>query len=335
MKAAILYKTDDHVDCDRTNIREQIEDILDDPNNLQFKEYSDDTTMFSMIHEALGKPMVGVTACNIWENKNTIYAGYFIDITELIDHESVKDESEEKMVQNIQKFHKNIKLNMFGSQLSSQHVTGNFVIVKKKLSYVIDNNNIKTDTSHDTLTRNELIDVFESIFVKEGIAINPDGSMKSYRYIMNPMEHLMMTDPKYAEHYIYHEYEVYTHVMMVIVDTREITGSQNKIGSFLTGKPVNGTIFVATYKKPEYDENPPYVGLSIDRLKSILALRQRSTTLTTGMARSEREYVNFEKLLELENTKHADKPLLELNEISGELLNLNVQTNLSPMTENL
>lgn len=326
MKAAILYKTDDHIDCDRTNIREQIEDILDDPNNLQFKEYSDDASMFSLIHTALGKPTVGVTACNIWENKDTIYAGYFIDITETIDHASMKDDSEEKMVQNIQKIHKNIKLNLFGSQLTSQHVTGNLVIVKKKLSYVVDNNNIKTNTTHDTLSRNELMDVFESIFVKEGVAIDASGDMKPYRYIMNPMEHLMLTDAKYAEHYIYHEYEVYTHVMIIIVDTRETNGPRNNIGSFLAGKPVNGTIFVAMYKKPEYDESPPYVGLSVDRLKLILSLRQRSTTLTTGMSRSEREYVNFEKLLELENKKHAAKPLLELGEITGELLNLNNKT---------
>ena len=186
MNAAILYKTDDHLDCDRTNIREQIEDILDDPMNFQFMEYSDDdTNMFSMIHDALGKPSVGVTACNIWENLNTIYVGYFIDIIETIDNTTIKDESEKKMVQNIQNAHKTIKLNMFGSQVSSQHVTGNLVIVKKKLSYIVDNNNIKTDTVRDTLTRNELIDVFERIFIKDGIAINPDGSMKPYQYIMS------------------------------------------------------------------------------------------------------------------------------------------------------
>jgi len=326
MKAAILYKTEERIDCDRINIREQIEDILDDPENLQFKEFSDDNSMFSMIHDALGKPNVGVTACNIWENKNTIYAGYFVDIIELIDHGSVKDDSEEKMMQNIKNIHKNIKLNMFASQLSSQHVTGNFVIVKKNLSYVIDNNNVKTDTTHDTLTHSELIDVFENIFIKDGIVINPDGSMSSYQYIMNPLEHLMLTDAQYAEHYIYHEYEVYTHVIMVIVDTREIQGIRNHIGSFLTGKPVNGTIFVAMYKKPEYNENPPYIGLTVDRLQSILSLRQRSTTITTGMTNSDREYVNFEKLLELENIKHADKPLLDLSEITGQLLNMNVST---------
>lgn len=325
MKAAIFYKTEDHIDCDKTNIREQIEDIFDDPSNLQFKEYSDEHDMFALIHEALGKPTVGVTACNIWENKNTVYAGYFIDITEMIDHSSIKDDSEEKMVKAIEEAHKRVKLNLFGSQVTSQHVTGNLVVIKKTLSYTVEKNNIKTNTKPDTLTRNELMDIFENVFVKNGIAVSSEGDMKTYQYIMNPMEHLMLTDSKYAEHYVYHEYEVYTHVMMIIVDTREVNGKRNKIGSLLAGRPVNGTVFVAMYKKPDFNEHPPYVSLGMERLILILALRSRSPSLTTGMSNSEREYVNFDKLLELENVKHSDKPLLDISELSGALLNLEIQ----------
>ena len=46
MKAAILYKTDEIVDYNRTNIREQIDEILDDPNIFQMKEFTDDESMF-------------------------------------------------------------------------------------------------------------------------------------------------------------------------------------------------------------------------------------------------------------------------------------------------
>jgi hypothetical protein len=141
---------------------------------------------------------------------------------------------------------------------------------------------------------------------------------------MNPMEHLILSDPKYAENYIYHEYEIYTHIMMLIVDTREIHGKINKIGSFLAGRPVNGTVFVAIYKKPDYNENPPYIGLSVHQLINIISLRQRSAGLTTGMSVSEKEYVNFDKLIELENIKHKNMPLLTIGEIKGESLNLNI-----------
>jgi hypothetical protein len=335
MKAAILYKTDEHLDCDRINIREQIEDILDDPNNFQLKDFSDETSMFELIHTMLDKPIVGVTACNIWENKNSLYAGYFIDITEIINKNilsadqtnktnlETQNESEDILKDKIEQIHKNTKLNLFGSQVTSHHVTGNLVIIKKDLSYKIINNNIKTDTLPCSLSKTELVDVIENIFVKKGIAINVDGSMDYYQYIMNPLEHLMLSDPDYAKHYVYHEYEIYTHVLMIIADTREINTKINSIGSFLAGSPVNGTVFIAMYKKPEYNENPPYVSLMIEILNNILSIRRRSTSLTTGMSRSDREYINFEKLLELENIKHIDKPLLDISQITGPLLNLN------------
>ena len=305
MLATILYKTDAHLDCDRTNIREQIEDILEDLDNFEFKEFSNEENMFSMIHLALGKPIHGVTVCNIWENKNTLYEGYFIDITE--DQLSVHD---------------NINMNMFGSQLTAQHVTGNLVIVKKKLCYTVENNNVKTFTEPDSIYRTELIDMMESIFIKDGIVIDPCGTMNIYKYIMNPLEHIMLSDAQYADHYIYHEYEIYTHIMIIIADTREVNGTPNHIASFLAGKPVNGTVFVATYKKPDYNENPPYISLTLDRLKKILAIRQKSSSLTTGMSSTDKEYINFEKILELEYNKHSNKPSLLLSEITGTLLNL-------------
>ena len=318
MKAAILYKTDEQLDCNRINIREQIEDILDDPSNFQLKDFSDETSMFELIHTMLGKPLVGVTACNIWENKNSLFAGYFIDITELINKDILalnkdQNDSEDVVKQKIDKIHKDTKLNLFGSQITSHHVTGNLIIIKKDLSYTINNNNIKSDTIPCSLSKIELIDMIETIFVKKGIVCNVDGSMDYYQYIMNPLEHLMLSDPDYAEHYVYHEYELYTHVLLIIVDTREINTKINNIGSFLAGHPVNGTIFIAMYKKPEFNENPPYISLTIEILNNILSIRRRSTALTTGMSRSEREYINFEKLLELENIKHIDKPLLDIS----------------------
>jgi len=321
MNAVIIFKTDECIDCDKTNIREQIEDLFDDPNIFQMKEFNDDNSMFELIHKALGKPTVGVTASNIWENKDTIFAGYFIDLIETIDLDSLKDDDEEKMSKKIKEAQKKIQLNVFGSQITSHSVTGNLVIIKKNLSYTTSGNNIKTNTTSSTISPTELLDVLENIFIKEGVVINADGSMSTYKYIMNPVEHLMLTDSNYTENCVCHEYEVYTHVMIVTADTRQINGELNKIATLLTGKPVNGTVFVAMYKKPDYNENPPYVGLSIERLKKILAIRQKSASLTTGMAISEKEYANFDNILELEIEKHSDKPNLLVNEITGELLN--------------
>ena len=309
MELAIIYKNDESINFDNINIREQIDDILD--TNIKFEEFSTEEEMFTLIHNALNNPSVGVTVSNIWEDIDTIYAGYFIDIAEIIDY---NDENKSK----------NIQLNVIGSQITSQHVTSNLVIVKKKLSYDIVDNNIKSSIKPDNLTYNQLLDTLEKVFIKEGIAIDPDDSMRIYKYITNPLEHLMLTDPKYMEHYIYHEYEVYNHVLIIIVDLREKHGKYNQIASYLSGRPCNGTVFIGIYKKPDSKDNPLYSSLSINILNKILTIRKKSTSLTTGMSPSENEYVNFEKLLDEEIKKHYFKPDVI---ISGPLLNLDIDIN--------
>lgn len=325
MKALILRLTDDRIDCDKTNIREQIEDILDDPNNVQFKEFTDENSMFNLIYTALGKHRVGVTASNIWENKDFLYAGYFIDMIDMIDHNSVHNEDEEIMLKNLKEAQKKINVHMFGSQITSQHVVSNLVIIKQKLSYTINDNNIKTKTTPMTINSlAEIINIFELLFKKEGLVIKTDGSIHSYTYIMNPIEHLMLTDNDYEKHYVYHEYEVYTHVIMIVADTREINGGLNETATLLAGNPVNGDVFVALYRKPEYNENPPYISLNKDRLSDILAIRQKSASLTTNFnnVSTEKEYINFEKLLELEKKKHEHLSTLSVSEMKGQLLNV-------------
>jgi len=324
MKAFILQLTDERIDCDKTNIREQIEDILDDPNIAQFKEFTDNNSMYNLIYTSLGSHNVGVTACNIWECKDFLYSGYFIDMVDIIDNSSIKDDDDEETVlKNIKEAQKKIKVNMLGSQITSQHVVSNLVIIKQKLSYTITDNNIKTDTTPMTINSlKELVYVFESLFVKEGLVIKTDGSIQSYTYIMNPLENMILSDTNYASNYVYHEYEVYTCVMMIITDTREVNGVLNETATLLAGKPANGDVFVALYRKPEYNENPPYVSVTKNLIQSILNIRKRSVSLTTGMNREEREYINFEKILELEQRKHEQLPIRLVTEIQGELLNM-------------
>jgi hypothetical protein len=129
-----------------------------------------------------------------------------------------------------------------------------------------------------------------------------------------------MTDKEYEKHYVYHEYEIYTHVMIIIVDVRT-TNTLNKIATYLAGRPVHGTVFIAMYRKPEYDEHPPYVSITQDILKQILSIRKKCTSLTTGVQRSDKEYINFEKLLELEINKHKELEDVDISKITGDSLN--------------
>lgn len=321
MKAIILKKTDEQIDCDKTNINQQIEDFFDDPNNYDVKEFTDDTSMFQIIYDSLGTPSVGVTACNIWENRDIVYVGYFIDIAEVLNY-GTSDDSEEKILDKINEAYAQTKLNNFGSQLTAQHVTSNLIIVKNKLSYEINDNNVKTTMKPVSLSIEDLKDIIEITFIKNGLVIDINGDISEYKYIMNPIEHLMLTDKDFKDNYIYHEFEVYTHVMMVIVDVRENkNGSINEYASMLAGQIVKGRVFIAMYKKPEYNETPPYASINLERLKKIYKIRKISPTLTTGMSRSEREYINFDKILELECDKHKDKQELSISDLKGNCLN--------------
>jgi hypothetical protein len=323
MKAIVLYKTDIQIDCDKTNIREQIDDIFDDASNYDIKEFSNNDEMFQLIFDGLGKPKVGVTACNVLETRDTVIAGYFIDIAETLNYGTPED-SEEIILSKMKETYDNEHLNMFGSQITAQHVTGNLVIVKNRLVYEVKDNNVKTSMEPLTITVDELKDAIESKFLKSGLVVDTNGETSVYKYIMNPMEHLILSDKDYKDHYIYHEYEVYTHVMMIITDVREANKSNdniNETASFLAGGLAKGRVFIAMYKKPDYSETPAYANLNIERLKKILEIRKVSTDLTTGMSCSDKEYINFDKILELEWAKHKDKPTVTLDSLKGECIN--------------
>lgn len=329
MKGIVIFNNDEQINCDKTNIREQIENIFDDPNVVGFCDFTDEMSMMGAIHRVLGEPDVGITGCNIYETRDVLYAAYFIDMTERIDYSKIQsnpnlDENErnEDIVRQIKEQQKDIKINMFGSQITSQHVTSNMIIIKHKLDYEISGTNIKTVTFPSSInSMSEIMDVFENILVKTGYIIKTDGTIQPYQYIMNPIEHIIMADSKYEEHYTYHEFEIYTHITMIVVDKRMLNHDLNIIGTYLAGHPVNGDIHVAFYRKPEYDEHPPYVTIKRERLQDIIEIRKRSPSSTSGMQNTEKEYINFEKIIELEFSKHSSKPCIDVSKIQGESLN--------------
>lgn len=315
MKGFVIYLTEDSIETNRTNIRDQIIDIFDDPNNINMITFNDELDMYKIIQKEL-KGATGVTAYNLWEDKDHLYAGYFVDAIDLID---MTEQDEKK----IEESRKKIKLNQFASQISNQTVASSMVIVKKRLTYQIENNNVKTISVPETInSMNELIDMIESIVIKEGVVVKTDGTLETYKYIANPLEHFMLTDSRYAEHYIYHEYEVYTHVIMIIVDVEKSNDKLNSKATLLAGNPVYGDVFVGMYKKSDYNESVPYVNLSIEVFKKILDIRSKSTDLTTNKTKSDNEYINFEKLLEIENAKHQQMINKNAEDIKGVSLNI-------------
>jgi hypothetical protein len=317
MNGFILYLTDDIINTDNTNIREQITDIIEDPDNFGTISFSNHNNMIENISKTLNGSK-GVTVCNLWESRDVIYAGYYVDVVDLMN----MTETDEKKKEDLRK---KIKLNLFGSQISGNNVASAMVIIKKSLTYEISNNNVKTNAIPVSIESvDELINIFESVIVKDGAIVKTDGSMQTYKYIANPLEHFMLTVPNHADIYRYHEYEIYTHVIIIIVDTtvEPTKENLNRKGTQLSGKPTYGDIFIGMYKKPEYTVNPPYIGLPIPLLNKILNIRSRSIDLTINKTNSNHEYINFEKLLDIEIKKYKNMSIIDADMISGDMLNL-------------
>lgn len=300
MNFYILNHTETSIDCEKLNILEQLEDIVDDNVYNSSFTNNEPTSVYSIINDILGNKSQ-VTIYNMWENIDYMYNCYYIDI-----HDSL-----------------NKQINLFAAQLTGQPVVGKMVIVKNTLQYTINKNNIKTEaTISDISSVKEIIHLFEKVLYKDGIVIKANGEIQPYKYILNPIEHIIVADGQYSKHYVYHEYEIYTHILVIFADTREINGMLNKKGTLLAGVPVNGDIHIAMYKKPYYNEQPLYASICTKKLDLILDIRSKSQNYTTNFSVSEKNYVNFEHLLYVEHNKYKNIVQMDVSTIKGELLNV-------------
>jgi uncharacterized protein YfkK (UPF0435 family) len=322
IKIGIIQKTDEIVDFNKTNIEQQIEDILDDMTIFNWSVFeTEETDKHKINHELLehitdlfGEKNAKLTAVNIIESKSYLYAGYFIDYTETMIGKTEEELEEQK------KNFRQEDLNTFASQLTSHNVVSKMIIVKYDLFYEInqEKQNIKTIMNISKFQQYELQNELVKIYRKEGCIIHPNNDISAYPYINNPLEHLILTDKNYQEHYRIHEYEVYSKILKVIVDNRENTNI-NLYASRLCGHKVYGTVFVSMCKKALGDEDTPYEILSIDVLKELIRIRGCSTHLTTKFSTDTRKYyVNFEKLVSIENKKVSENEIKKYDYYEGQ-----------------
>ena len=301
MNCYILNHCDGYVDYEKLKIREHLEELLEDDDNICTDTFTDTNTMYDVLYKHLECKTNEISVYNIWDNKDYIYNGYYIDLRDVVDG----------------------KINTFASQITGQPVNGKLVIIKFKLEYTIIKNNIKTDTIPNSISSlSEILNVITTIMHKDGVVISPDGSLQPYKYVINPIDHIIATDKDYTTNYVYHEYEIYTHILLLFADTRETEGKLNETGTLLAGHPVRGHIHIALYKKPLYNEQPPYMSLSIETLNMIINIRSKDPLLTTGLTQTEKEYINFNNLLHIECEKYKDTPTRNATLITGQLLNI-------------
>jgi hypothetical protein len=330
MKLVIITKTDEEIDYNRTNIVKQIEDILDDDDNCKIVEFgSDESSMHQVIYDRLNDQNKGFTAYNIWEDIDNIFVGYFVDAFEYNDNliENQSDKKPDDLIDNMTQVDNKIleilkdRINKFGSQLTSHNVVGDLVIVKMKLEYEIKDRNISCRMVPQNTSIYEINQMIRKIFIKEGLSVGDNGEITTYKYVMNPLEPMMLNDPKYEEHLRYHEYEFYNVVLKVIVDLRDEDKPINESMSWLCGKVVKGMVRIGMYKKPEFNEQPPYHTITADLFKKIVMLKQINQNIGVGVNRSPNEYMNLYKIVELDIVQYQGLPKRKFSELDQVSLN--------------
>ena len=114
-----------------------------------------------------------------------------------------------------------------------------------------------------------------------------------------------MNDPEYKSKYGLYEYEIYNRILIIILNVtlNENNSKLNKDISYITGSKVYGPVFITTSKKPDFTEYTPYVSLTIDQYKKILDIRSKNHETTQNFVNSEKIYINFENILNLEQKK--------------------------------
>lgn len=296
MNIIVIDKIDIYIDYYKIDIKEQIEEIIlnqdichtikiDNTDNNDNNE-----NLLKFIYNILDNPTIGVSMYNIYESKNYLYVGYYIDYYHYKDHSKIED-SELK-----------IELNEFASQITSHQVISKFIIIKNEIKYnTTKEGKIKITTYPINLSLFELKGIIEKIYIKTGITVD-DDKINIFEYVSNPIEHIMLTEKDYEKNYIYYEYEIFIYMIKIFIDKRNEKSKINKKASLLCNEDIKGRAYFALYAKPTYNECPPYIYLNEWRFNKILDICNKSRSLFK-MDIVQNEYYNFDKILEL-NSKN-------------------------------
>jgi hypothetical protein len=277
MKLAIINFTEQIVDIDQTNIIEQIEELVDDPDNVQLADFTSKEDIQKIIENNID--IKRLTLSNIWEDEKSMLFCYFnhsIDNSDNID-----------------------PINNWGTQLTSEPTYSKLVIVLMGTKYKGGDASLP-EITEQSLTHYSLKQMFSQIYIKIGQIVHPDGKFEEYKYVVSPFEP-MIGEINSKENYIYREYELYTRVLIVIFDKRSTV--INKIASHISTESVNGIAYFSIYEKPKSKNNAPFKSLDEKLLKKIVQLRNLSYSIGTEYSIGD-DYINFDKLIDNEISKY-------------------------------
>jgi dGTP triphosphohydrolase len=348
MKAAIIKLNNTHIDCVRTDVLEQIQDILEDSDICTMRDITDHDSYNALVMDTLLKSVplelvesidsvesnksqadpnsadqnpsrmkynITSTMAYVYEDRDYAYLCSFVSLEDLLHKDTITEEE--------YKTHsKTHSMNIFASQLTSSNVASDAIIVKLKIDYTIVKYNIASKMDYSSIVEYQFARDLESVFKHRGIVLSASGDKTGYFYIQQPLENVIMTDADYSKHYRYYEYEVFNHIVVMYIDIRESNANSadriNKTASELAGSTVYGDVLLSLTKKPMFDEQPSFISLSDKTFSMIHFLMSRSHDVLK-LPGSATEYINFYKLLELSQQRYADLPV---RQISSESLNV-------------
>lgn len=304
------------IDTDRTNISEQLADIIDDfevcirctcndDNDSMLEsvvKYLKNTSPYSSHTnnipegEMLDMP---VERKNIYENDGVILVAYYVPLTDYLGVQ-VLDQS---MVDDNKKY-----INTIGSSLVQSYSVSDVILVKYDIKYVVnvETKGIEIGMEPTTLTETSLKHYLTSLFVHTGLIVNVDGTFEEYTYTHDIFDSIMAVDPDYASKYRYHEYGIFNHKLHVIVDTtaNQSDNNFNLYASVLCGKRVYGNVHCSLTKQTEYGDSESYIDLTHDRLTNIHILKLNKYDFTIS---DDGAYVHFDTKLKV-SSEYIDPP---------------------------
>ena len=292
----LLKKCDIVIDHNRDNVLEQIEELFEDDEYCDQIQFGDCKDMFKRITDLLNDSQTNcvLAGINLSETKDNLYVIHYIDTNQNTGNETDEHECIEK---------KNI--NLLASQMAEEPVYGCAVICRMKIVYDLNGNNVATHVEPDTMLMRDFIESVGEKFIKRGVVMNIDGSMDSYKFVSTPMDPIIAQVADYDKFFRYHEYEFINMVLQVIVDTREERSEKNinNNASFICNQLVYGRSWISMYRKPYFNEHPPYITIDRNVLERIIRVRNQSPTIGTNVTVSPEHYINFYMMLDLENSR--------------------------------
>lgn len=250
IKFAVIHITQAYIDVNRgqKQIKEDIEELLEDEDNMTFHTMESDKEFIEKINEHI-KPSGGVVSGSQIFIGDKFYQAVF------------------ESVSNVTKISSS-KLNKLGTQFTDGVETDKAVIVFKNRILADDH------VEFESINMTDLMEILEDKFIKRGVFLKRDGTRSTYTYSQNHLDNLMY---KYGEQYVLDNFqydELELGDMVFVVSSNKNATEKNTVMTKIVGKDVNGDVYCSLYRKNDHTGAGSYISFNNEILDKIMFILQ-------------------------------------------------------------